>query len=96
MRLFETEWRFPIKLIERGMMAPPIGIHQIHGKLFYNWGEAWGKSEPMPSMRRGYGIEATTELILGYWLSLDVRIGYANGIDDGGEKQTYLELGTSF
>ena len=96
MALAEAEWRFPLALVERGLMAPPIGIHQLHGTLFYNWGEAWNIENDIPALRRGAGIELTAELVLGYWLPLELRAGYAKGIDLGGEEQTYLELGASF
>lgn len=91
MTLVEMEWRFPIALIERGFMAPPIGLHQVHGKLIYNWGESWNLNNKVPALRRGAGIEFTAELILGYWLHMDLRVGYAKGFDLGGEEQTYLE-----
>lgn len=96
MALLEAEWRFPIALVERGLMSPPLGLHRLHGKLFYNWGETWRQGNDIPALRRGAGAELTTELILGYWLPLDLRLGYANGFDSGGEEQVYLQLGTSF
>jgi WD40-like Beta Propeller Repeat len=91
MALAELEWRFPIALIERGFMAPPIGLHQIYGKLIYNWGESWNQGSNVPSLRRGAGIEITGELVLGYWLPMNMRIGYAKGFDFGGEEQVYIE-----
>ncbi|MCF6257094.1 MAG: hypothetical protein L3K25_12485 [Gammaproteobacteria bacterium] len=91
MALIEAEWRFPITLIERGFMAPPIGLHQIHGKLIYNWGESWDQDSNVPALRRGAGIEITTELVLGYWLPMNLRFGYAKGFDFGGEEQVYIE-----
>jgi hypothetical protein len=77
-------------------MIPPIGIHQLHGALFYNWGEAWDIQNDIPALRRGAGVELTTELVLGYWLPLDFRAGYAKGFDLGGKEQVYVELGASF
>lgn len=91
MALIEAEWRFPIALIERGFMAPPIGLHQLHGKLIYNWGESWNQGSDVPALRRGAGIEFTAEVVLGYWLPMDLHIGYAKGFDLGGEEQTYIE-----
>jgi hypothetical protein len=96
MTLIEAEWRFPIALIERGFMTPPIGLHQIHGKLIYNWGESWDQSSQVPSLRRGAGIEITSELVLGYWLPMNLRAGYAKGFDFGGEEQVYLEARIPF
>jgi Tol biopolymer transport system component len=96
MALVEAEWRFPIALIERGFMAPPIGLHQLHGKLFYNWGESWNQSSDIPALRRGAGVELTTELVLGYWLPMNVRFGFAKGFDLGGEEQAYVEARVPF
>lgn len=96
MTLIEAEWRFPIALIERGFMAPPIGLHQLHGKLLYNWGESWDQGNNIPALRRGAGIEFTAEVVLGYWLPMNVRFGYANGFDLGGEEQTYIEARIPF
>ncbi|HEC19728.1 MAG TPA: hypothetical protein ENI97_10345 [Gammaproteobacteria bacterium] len=89
--LIETGWRFPIALVERGLMTPPVGLHRIHGTLLYNWGEAWNQGGSIPSLRRGAAIEITAELVLGYWLPMDLRLGYARGFDTGGEEQAYLE-----
>jgi len=91
MALIEAEWRFPIALIERGFMAPPVGLHQIHGTLLYNWGESWDQGNNVPALRRGAGIEITTELVLGYWLPMNLRFGYAKSFDVGGEEQAYIE-----
>ena len=96
MLLAELTWLFPIARVERGLMAPPIGLHQIYGKLFYNWGETWNESFTIPSLRRGAGTELTMDMILGYWLPFDVSFGYAKGFDSGGEEQTYIEVRASF
>ena len=91
MALVEAEWRFPIALVERGFMTPPIGLHQIHGKLIYNWGESWNQGSEVPALRRGAGIEFSAELVLGYWLPVNLNIGFAKGFDSGGEEQAYIE-----
>jgi Tol biopolymer transport system component len=96
MALIEAEWRFPIALVERGFMSPPLGLHRLHGKLFHNWGQIWTQGNDIPSLRRSAGAELSTELILGYWLPLDLRLGYAKGFNHGGEDQVYLQLGASF
>jgi hypothetical protein len=96
MLLAELEWLFPIARIERGLMAPPIGLHQVYGKLFYNWGETWNENFKIPSLRRGAGAELTMDAVLGYWLPLDISFGYAKGFDRGGEEQTYIEIRALF
>lgn len=90
MFLADLEWRFPILRLERGLMAPPIGIHQVHGKLFFNVGEAWNKESEAQPLKRGAGAEVTTELTLGYWIPVTVHAGFAKGFDEGGENQLYL------
>lgn len=96
MALIETEWRFPVARIERGFMTPPVGIHQIHGRAFYNAGEAWQDSRDSSQVRHGAGIEINAEVVLGYLIGIDVRTGYAHGFDDDGEDQWYLRVGATF
>jgi Tol biopolymer transport system component len=96
MFLADLEWRFPIALIERGLMSPPIGIHQLYGKFFYNWGDTWDRGYGVPELRRGAGAELTTELVAGYWIPLDVSLGFARGFDTGGEDQAYINAHLSF
>jgi len=92
-----VEWRFPIKTIERGLMVPlPLGVHQLHGNAFFNIGEAWTSSDDQESFRTGAGFELTAEMVFGYAIPFNVRLGYAYGFDDGGKNQTYLSIGSSF
>ncbi|NOZ54038.1 MAG: hypothetical protein GXP08_13065 [Gammaproteobacteria bacterium] len=96
MALTELEWRFPVYLLEKGIMAPPIGIHQFHGTLFYSAGNAWEKGNELSDLSHSAGVEINTELVLGYFIPLNLRLGYAHGFDEGGEDKTYLEVGFSF
>ena len=96
MLLAELGWLFPIARVERGLMAPPIGVHQVYGKIFYNWGETWDAGFNFPSMRSGAGAELSTDLTLGYWLPVKLNFGYAKGFHEGGEEQTYMELQALF
>jgi len=92
MFLADLEWRYPIIRLERGLIAPPVGVHQIHGKLFYTMGKAWNSENDDHSLRRGAGAEVTTELTLGYWIPVNTTVGVARGFDKGGENQAYLSL----
>jgi len=96
MALGVLEWRFPIALIERGFMAPPIGIHRFSGSVFVNGGDAWDSGKHRGHLSSGAGVELTTDLIAGYQFSLNLRLGYAKGFNDSGEHQIYLALGGSF
>ena len=94
--LFSAEWRFPIHRFEYGAMSPPVGVHQLHGNFFFNAGEAWYANTQKESLRRGIGAELHTETVLGYWINLDLRLGYARGIDRGGEDQIYIGVGAAY
>ncbi|MGD8591977.1 MAG: hypothetical protein PVF82_04050 [Gammaproteobacteria bacterium] len=97
MSLAELEWRFPIAMIERGLMTPPIGIHDIHGKAFYNIGDAWRDEFDSSDLLQGAGLEINTEIVIGYMFSLDMRVGYAHGFDETlGDDQVYLSVGGTF
>lgn len=97
MALAELEYRFPIVMIERGFMAPPIGIHNIHGKVFYNVGDAWQDDFDSSDLFHGAGFEVNTEVVLGYMYLLDLRVGYAHGFDrELGEDVVYISAGGTF
>ncbi|WP_455211636.1 hypothetical protein [Kaarinaea lacus] len=97
MSLAELEWRFPIARIERGFMSPPVGIHNIHGKVFYNIGDAWQEEFASSDLLQGAGAEVNTEIVIGYMLLLDLRAGYAHGFDETlGDDQVYISIGGTF
>lgn len=96
MVLAAAEWRFPIARIERGFMAPPIGIHQVYGSLFAETGDAWDAGRSPGDYSSGAGIEANAEVNLFYSLLFHLRLGYAHGFASNGSDQVYLQVGSSF
>ncbi|MCI0506578.1 MAG: hypothetical protein L0Z73_10770 [Gammaproteobacteria bacterium] len=90
------EWRFPVALIENGLMAPPAGIHQVHGALFYSAGDAWDDRTESADYVTSAGVEFNVELVLGYIIPINLRLGYAHGFDAGGEDQWYINTGFTF
>lgn len=96
MAIAALEWRFPLLQVERSLMAPPLGIRQIHGSIFYNAGSAWQSRRDTGRFSRGAGLELNTDLLAGYLLELRLRLGWAHGYDAGGEDQFYLSVGTAF
>ncbi|MBI3560957.1 MAG: PD40 domain-containing protein [Gammaproteobacteria bacterium] len=96
MRLGSIEYRFPIRLVERGWMTPPLGLHQIHGTVFYDRGAAWDRGAP-DKYYSGFGLEANAEVTLLYELRVQASLGLAHGQDrDLGGNQLYLRLGHNF
>ena len=97
MALAELEWRFPIIMIERGWMAPPLGIHDIYGKVFYNAGETWQDKFQSADLLHGAGFEVNTLIVVGYSFGVDLRMGYAHGFDSQlGEDTVYMSVGGTF
>ncbi|HEY6106016.1 MAG TPA: LpqB family beta-propeller domain-containing protein, partial [Anaeromyxobacteraceae bacterium] len=110
-----AELRFPILAPELGFSTWPAMLRRLSGALFLDAGSAWTPSEdpgapPSPAwyqrLRFGTGAEARLELVLGYHLVLDLRLGVARGLgkllahprppDPWAETQVYLTLGQSF
>lgn len=96
MRLASAEYRFPLVRIERGQMAPPIGMHQIHATLFYDVGATWDKGSEPEQYYRGSGIEINFDTAFFYFSVAQLSLGYAKGHDEGGEDQVYLRFGAAF
>ena len=95
MQLISAELRMPLIRLERTAMAPPIGLQHLHSSLFYEVGSAWDKGEQR-KQKRGVGVELHSKLLLGYLLPVNLSVGMAKGIDEGGEKQFYLRFSGLF
>ncbi|MCP4295293.1 MAG: hypothetical protein GY786_06780, partial [Proteobacteria bacterium] len=85
-------WYFPLGLWERGLTAPPVGIHKYHGSLFFSFGDAWTDSEENMDLRRSVGLEVTVETILGYQLPFNIKTGLVKGLDNGGGLGWYFQF----
>ena len=86
-------WRFPIADIERGWMAPPLGVDKIFGRIYGESGRAWYGNDAAGPWRSSVGAELDTILVLGYEAGLLLRIGYAHGTDADAASQVYVDLG---
>lgn len=97
MRLLSAEYRFPLWLVERGWMAPPIGIHRINGTVFYDVGGVWQYGTSPEVYYAGTGLEINAELDMFYSNRMQLSIGYAEGLDNvQGYRQFYLYFGIVF
>ncbi len=96
MQLASLEWRFPGSLIERGWMAPPIGIIQWSGAVFAETGAAYNDSSPDEYFSSA-GFELQGDINLFYGLTSRMVLGFASGLDENiGENRFYFNLGASF
>lgn len=96
MALASGEWRFPLRLVERGVMAPPLGLRDLSGAFFYETGAAWDDGRDTGAFSQGAGVEVNALANVFYRLNFNARLGYAHGFDEGGENRVYFRLGASF
>ena len=98
MQLLTAEWRFPLGgLIERGWMAPPVGLIQSSARLFIDSGAAWNQGSQTGKYFTGIGAEFLAEVNWFYGATVNWRLGFAKGLDENlGEEFIYLNLGGSF
>ncbi|MDH5259355.1 MAG: hypothetical protein OEX07_15175, partial [Gammaproteobacteria bacterium] len=94
MALASLEWRFPITRIERGFMAPPVGINYLAGRLFSDHGVT--SNTEKQKIYSSAGVELEFNLVLFYTLPIQTRLGYAHGFEANGGNRFYLSLGESF
>jgi hypothetical protein len=96
MELASLEYRFPLALIERGLLFPPVGVHRMSGQVFAEAGRAW--HDDRGDWRTAAGAEAVVDITALGWLGFRGRAGYAYGFerDAGGGHQFYFSLGTAF
>ncbi len=91
------EWRFPVSLIETGLILPPIGFNKLTGNLFAEAGRAWFRREQsIPGFSKSIGAELSLETTLLYRAQTEYRVGIAKGLDAYGELQPYLVIGIRF
>ena len=92
MNVFTAEWKIPLGYHYDGFFVPPVGVGRESISLFVDSGEAWNQGEPL-EYKTGAGIELNIEALLGYdLLHLATTLGYARGIDQGGESQLYVRV----
>jgi len=96
MQLLSMEWRFPVSLIERGFMSPPLGIIQWSGSVFTETAAAYNDTSP-EQYYSSVGAELQADINLFYGITSRMRLGLASGLDSEiGEQRVYFILGASF
>jgi hypothetical protein len=84
--LGNVELRFPLGAPTLGRSTWPIFLRRVHGALFLDGGDAFDRPGELPiaghalaadELRFGTGAELRLEVVLGYYLRTDVRIGVA-------------------
>jgi len=110
-----AELRFPLFSTLRGYSTWPLFLRRLHGAVFVDAGAVFGARDGSMGrrlgsadlLRFGAGGELRLEVVLGYYLRTDLRLGVARGLgpllaasprpaDPLATTQVYLGLGESF
>ncbi|HET7754422.1 MAG TPA: BamA/TamA family outer membrane protein [Anaeromyxobacteraceae bacterium] len=112
--LGNVELRFPLLAPQAGVGTVPVQLRRVHGAVFLDGGGTFPLRNGAPvswreRIRFGAGGELRLEVVLGYQLRTDVRIGVAQGLgrllapwvrgpgaDPLAETQVYITMGESF
>jgi hypothetical protein len=84
--LLQSEYRFPIVWIDRGLATLPAFLHGISGALGADYGGAFNDYAGQNLghlLRLGLSAELWTYLTFGYGLDVQLALGYAKGTSDG-------------
>ena len=92
MGLATAEWKLPLAYHYDGWFVPPLGIGRESLSLFVDSGDAWNQGESI-EFKTGAGVEWNIEALAGYdLLKLATTLGFAHGLDSGGENRLYLRV----
>ena len=83
------EYRLPLLDVETGAWTLPLYLRRLHASAFTDVGEAWMPFDDGPfravnhpfQLHAGAGAELRAEVVLGYVLPTDVRVGCAHGLE---------------
>ena len=94
--LMQAEYRFPILRVERGLGTFPFYVDRLWALAFADCGDAFFGDPELDTFRFGVGGELLTEMTLGYYLAMSMRVGLARGLSEGGKTQLYVNMGFPF
>jgi hypothetical protein len=98
-----VEYRFPIKLINRGPGLFPLHFDWISGAVFFDAGNAWGPEisghggeNPRRASLASTGAELLLRALPLWFQNIDLRFGLALPLVEERGPRSYLRLGLSF
>ncbi|MGB9612952.1 MAG: hypothetical protein ACPL4K_02085, partial [Candidatus Margulisiibacteriota bacterium] len=88
------EYRYPIFYPEWGLLYGATFFDRVWGDLFFDIGSAGFGPMDQFVYKRGMGTELNLDLVgLWGWWAMTLKLGYAVGLDEGGQQQFYLTVG---
>ena len=93
--LLSVEYRWPLWVLDTGPYTLPFFIRRFFLTGFFDYGTATDELDGLDTFLRGVGAEFCLQTTLGFALPADFRVGYAYGIDEGGDHHGYVLYGTT-
>jgi hypothetical protein len=87
--LFNTEYRFPILELERGVSTYPAFLSRISGAAYFDYGSAYNDPEKT-DFRAGSGGELWFDTTFSYVIGLTFRLGFEHGWSAQGIDKAYF------
>ncbi|MCK5798186.1 MAG: PD40 domain-containing protein, partial [Deltaproteobacteria bacterium] len=94
--LLNVEYRMPLYDIERGLSSLPLYFNHIHAAVFADVGHAFFGPLAFDALKVGVGGEVLVEFVLGYFVPLTLRVGFARGVMAEGSNEFFALLGRRF
>jgi hypothetical protein len=99
--LLNVEYRAPLWYVDRGVSTLPLFLRTLSATLFFDYGAAYNRLDlkgPLEVFHGGVGAELWLDVFVGYYVSANLRFGFAKGLDAEAPSgvQTYTVLSSAF
>jgi hypothetical protein len=99
--LLNVEYRAPLWYADHGISTLPVFLRTLSGAAFLDYGAAYNRldlQDPLSVFHAGVGAELWLDLFIEYYISVNLRLGVAKGLDSTapGGLQTYTVLSSAF
>jgi Tol biopolymer transport system component len=96
--LGSAEYRFPLWDVETGAWTLPVYLRRLHAAVYTDVGDAYTPGRHDFKLHAGAGAELRAEVVLGWILPTDLRLGCARGLESSRAAilDCYVALGGEF
>ncbi len=95
LNLLNLEYRQHLFYSKFGYSTLPFYIHKFYLRFFYDMANITDTLYKL-NIKQGLGIELTMQFLIGYFQPYNLSLGYAKGLNSGGDNQYYLEFTSLF
>jgi hypothetical protein len=78
-----AEYRLPLFAVETGPWTLPVYLRRLHAAMYTDVGDAFTPGNADFQLHAGAGAELRAEVVLGWILPTDLRLGCARGLESG-------------